>query len=337
MTRLLTRDEFREAIFKRDRYECVICQAPAVDAHHIVERRLWPDGGYYMMNGASLCSRCHLLAESTFYSCEEIREYAKIRITLLPPHLYHDARYDKWGNILLDDGTLSPGELFYDKSVQKAMDFSPLLNIVKKYVKHPRTYHLPWSPGATDDDRTMLSYEPDFPVVITEKMDGENTTMYSDHIHARSINSDSHESRDWVTNKWATIKHDIPEDMRICGENLYAKHAIKYNSLPSFFMVFSIWIRDTCLSWKETQEWAELFDLETVPVLYVGQLEKPTFQSVSRLVKLDLETHEGYVIRPLSSFEMTNFRNVVGKFVRTGHVVKSEHWLRKQLERNVQA
>ena len=44
---LLTRDQFREGVFKRDNHKCVICRAPAVDAHHIIERRLWTDGGYY--------------------------------------------------------------------------------------------------------------------------------------------------------------------------------------------------------------------------------------------------------------------------------------------------
>jgi len=35
-------------------------------------------------------------------------------------------------------------------------------------------------------------------VVVTEKMDGENTTMYCDNIHARSIDGRHHPSRDWV-------------------------------------------------------------------------------------------------------------------------------------------
>jgi len=34
--KLLTRDEFREGVFKRDNYKCVVCGAPAKDAHHII-------------------------------------------------------------------------------------------------------------------------------------------------------------------------------------------------------------------------------------------------------------------------------------------------------------
>ncbi|MEI8604633.1 RNA ligase family protein [Pseudoalteromonas sp. B160] len=46
-------------------------------------------------------------------------------------------------------------------------------------VKYPRTPHLPWSPGATEDDihQGNLSCFANKQVVVTEKMDGENTTF----------------------------------------------------------------------------------------------------------------------------------------------------------------
>jgi hypothetical protein len=56
MNILLTRDNFRNSVFERDKHLCVICKEPAVDAHHILERRLFPDEGYYIDNGASLCA-----------------------------------------------------------------------------------------------------------------------------------------------------------------------------------------------------------------------------------------------------------------------------------------
>lgn len=67
----------------------------------ILERRLWPDGGYYLDNGASLCGYHHIAAEQTVLGCEEIREKAGIADILLPPHLYRDQEYDKWGNPVL--------------------------------------------------------------------------------------------------------------------------------------------------------------------------------------------------------------------------------------------
>ena len=57
----------------RDGGRCVICGAPGQDAHHIVERRLFDDGGYYLDNGATLCAACHVKAEMTVLSCDDIR------------------------------------------------------------------------------------------------------------------------------------------------------------------------------------------------------------------------------------------------------------------------
>ena len=99
----MNRDEFRESVFKRDNYRCVICKSTAVDAHHILERKLFEDGGYYLDNGASLCEDCHYKAETTEISCEEIREKAGILNTILPEGYDSSLRYDKWGNIFVDD------------------------------------------------------------------------------------------------------------------------------------------------------------------------------------------------------------------------------------------
>lgn len=180
---LLARDQFRDAVFKRDANLCVICHAAASDAHHIMERRLFDDGGYYLDNGASLCANCHVLAEQTTLSCAAIRAAAGLEQIALPPHLYPDNVYDKWGNIIMPNGSRIKGELFGDESVQKILRAGGVSGQFRKYVKYPRTYHLPWSPGATDDDRVLTDeeLEANFSgrmVVATEKMDGENTTMY---------------------------------------------------------------------------------------------------------------------------------------------------------------
>ena len=59
------------------------------------------------------------------------------------------------------------------------------------YYKYPRTPHLPFSPGGTKDDRRLrdINCFVGKEVVVTEKMDGENTSIYRDYYHARSINS----------------------------------------------------------------------------------------------------------------------------------------------------
>lgn len=171
--KLLARDEFREGVFARDKHLCVICGLPAADAHHILERRLFTDGGYYLDNGASLCPKHHLLAESTELSCDEIRTKAGITKIIIPEHLYDDLNYDKWGNIILPTGERLRGELFDDLSVQKVIQ--PVLGDFSKYMKYPRTYHVPWSVMGKDDRQLKDDSCFDGQEVIgTVKMDGEN-------------------------------------------------------------------------------------------------------------------------------------------------------------------
>src|SRR5271170_6533187 len=50
------RNDFRETCFIRDKHLCVMCKKLAVDCHHITDRGL-------VVNGGSLCSNCHMLAE----------------------------------------------------------------------------------------------------------------------------------------------------------------------------------------------------------------------------------------------------------------------------------
>lgn len=92
------------------------------------------------------------------------------------------------------------------------------------YKKYPRTPHLPFSLGVQSDDKVLksISHFEGKDIIITEKMDGENTTMYSNHIHARSIDSKHHPSRDYVKQLHANIKYMIPSNMRLIGENMFA-------------------------------------------------------------------------------------------------------------------
>lgn len=331
---LLPRDAWRAAVFARDGGLCVLCGAAAEDAHHIVERRLWPDSGYYLENGVSLCDRagtgCHRQAERTLVSCAELRAAAGISLVLLPPHFELGEQIDKWGNILGADGSRYPGELFYSEQVQKVLAEAGLLERFIHWVRYPRTYHLPSSPGATSDDKrleSVVQFEGQ-DVVATLKLDGECTTLYRAHLHARSLDSGHHASRAWVKHLHAQIAHDIPPGWRICGENMFAKHAIAYERLPSYFFVFSIWNeRNEALSWAETVEWCSLLGLETVPVFYTGRWPGEESLSAKLPTPRWSEENEGFVVRVMRGFAYGDFRTLTGKWVRAGHVPGSSgHW-----------
>ena len=93
----LIRLNFNTAVFTRDHNKCVICGAPAVDAHHIIDRALWEDGGYHLDNGVSLCPDDHIKAESGELTPKDLREAAGIKHVLLPDTLDPEFSYNKWG------------------------------------------------------------------------------------------------------------------------------------------------------------------------------------------------------------------------------------------------
>ena len=329
--KLLSRDEFRNSVFKRDNNKCVFCDQQAEDAHHIIERRLWSDGGYYLANGASVCGTHHLECESTKLSVEDVRNACGITEILIPQHLYEDQQYDKWGNPILPNGTRLKGELFFDESVQKILKQGDVLGLFVNQVKYPRTNHVKWSEGINDDDRVIDSMDNfiNKRVIVTTKMDGENTSMYSDYIHARSVDGRSHPSRDWVKNFWGKIRYSIPENWRICGENLYAEHSLKYTDLPSYFMGFSVWNNfNECLSWDDTQDYFQLLEITSVPVLFDGIYDERAIRKLCD--DNDWETCEGYVLRLADSFSYGQFRHSCVKWVRKGHVQTSKHWMHGQ-------
>ena len=150
--------------------------------------------------------------------------------------------------------------------------------------------------------------------------------MYSDRIHARSIDSKHHDSRNWVKGLWGNIKNEIPDGWRICGENLYAKHSLFYDDLPTYFMVFSIWDENNiCLSWKDTVILCETLGLQTVPVIMTGKYDEVQLKHLADT--LDRSKNEGYVVRNIEAFHYDDFYLNVGKFVRPKHVTTEQHWM----------
>jgi hypothetical protein len=196
-------------------------------------------------------------------------------------------------------------------------------------IKYPRTPHLPWSPGATNDDRVLSSVDhfEGKEVVITEKMDGEAFSLYRNYCHPRSTTYSPHPSRDWIRKFHAQIRREIPEGWRICGENCFAVHSLRYTNLDSYFFAFSIWTdQNIALSWAETVEYCELLGITPVRSLYEG-IFKENYVRDTFTRDLDFTVIEGYVVRLASSFAFKDFSSSIAKYVRAKHVQTDEHWM----------
>ncbi len=196
-------------------------------------------------------------------------------------------------------------------------------------MKWPKIYHLPSSPGTSSEDEVLpdtnafLGRE----VLITEKLDGECTSLHSDKIHARSEDSRHHNSRDWVKALHGKIRWMIPQHIQVVGENMYAKHTIFYDMLSTYFYVFAIIDKERgmVLSVDETLRWCKRLDLEYVPILYRGIFPKHFSPPQKSMFG---SKAEGYVVRSVDEFSIDDFTRSIAKWVRKNHVQTDIFWMR---------
>ncbi len=216
--------------------------------------------------------------------------------------------------------------------------------------KYPRTFHLPWSPGGTSDDKRLTREEiatqflvPGAEYVITEKMDGSNLALTRTAVYARSHSgAPGHRSFDGAKSLHAQVGHLIDLGTTVFGEWLYAKHSIEYTNLPSYFLLFGV--RDdrtqSWLSWEDCEFMAEFLGVPTVPVLWRGtslrnvdDLESMTMWLYAKAGACGAE-REGVVVRHTAAFWDPEFRIRVAKLVRRDHVQTDTHWKDQEIVRN---
>lgn len=203
--------------------------------------------------------------------------------------------------------------------------------------KYPKTYHLDFSPGANSDDKIADNIENLIgkPIVITEKLDGENTGMTNDGVYARSHAT-------FTTSPWSRevrllhnikVEGNLEEDTFLFGENMEGIHSIEYDNLKSYFYIFGVRDKNIWIPWEQVEEYAYLLDIPTVPVLFKGVLnnEKELMNLINRFMSEGSRLGgdiEGVVVRSAGLFHSDDFSENVQKFVRKNHVQTTEHWTR---------
>lgn len=339
---LLSRRDFREQARDRDNDTCIVpwCDEPVDDVHHIIERSLWSDGGYYLRNAASVCNPHHQRAEEN----------------LIPPHAF-------WRWLAVDP--LTPES--YDTAINKwgdSLDAPPWPEL-KDYYKYPSSRHLPFSHSRDVDDTEFRVVDAFIgtPLVVTIKMDGGNTMLVKDSaepVRARNGTVADHPSYDQLKAEYweRNLYEKIPEHLQICGEWVYACHSIHYGcdgcckprnqgpELDAYFYVFGVF--DTrynlWLSWPETEQWADEIGYPTAPVVRGGgspddvlfsnstELYDELVADAERVVNAG---HEGLVVRNTYPYHYGQFSERLGKYVRENHVEDgATHWSHRDVTPN---
>lgn len=191
-----------------------------------------------------------------------------------------------------------------------------------KAYRYPTTPHIPASQGRTTEDVALrdLSCLMGRPVVITEKMDGENVSVYQSNFHGRTTESPL-DARGRLSPNHSHVRDVFNRiapalgKRRVCGEALREKNHIEYRDLEDFFLTFSVWEGEACLSWGETVDFCVKLELPMVPVLYVGSLTDDALAALVKRFKIDAGK-EGFVIRSVGPFDMGDFSRNVAKWTR---------------------
>lgn len=196
--------------------------------------------------------------------------------------------------------------------------------------KYPSTPHLRNSQSVSSDDSLVSNaglsrLQSGAELVVTEKMDGGNVSLYRDDFHARSLDA---RSQPWDARskaEWAAIRNLIPADVRLSGESLSARRSVAYDDLPGATLIFGAWCSEFALPWSEVEDLASALNLPTVPVLYRGTDFREACSAWSNSGRTE-ETSEGFVVRLASGFHRTEFACSLAKWVRANHVRTTADW-----------
>jgi len=201
--------------------------------------------------------------------------------------------------------------------------------------KYPRTKHWPWSETVHQDDsyhqnpNIFIGKE----VVISEKLDGGNSSLWNGEVYARSTGQPATQGWFALVKKYQTWKTLGNIDQIFYGEDLSAKHSIQYSiPMDQTYFVFHILQNDVFMSVDDMERIAINAGFNTVPIVFRGTFNK--LDQITNFFKTEINKpsaygveREGFVIRIADEIKHEDFSNKVAKFVRKNHVQpNAQHW-----------
>lgn len=222
------------------------------------------------------------------------------------------------------------------------------------FYRFPHTPHVAWlGEGEPRDDkvlspteaRALLAGE----VVVEEKLDGANLGISLDHAGAPRLQNRGQylvppfrgqfsRAGGWLAQHTHTLVPALGQTLILFGEWCAARHSLRYDALPDWFLAFDIYDRAAGCFWSTPRRDAliQSLGLALVPCLARRHM---TLEAVKALVmtgssRFGAGPLEGVVIRR----EGPDFLDQRAKLVRPGFTQAiTEHWRGRQLEWNAVA
>lgn len=217
-----------------------------------------------------------------------------------------------------------------------------------EFFKFPRTPHLFVVSGLDIRDDKVLSDQEcqsflNNHIILEEKVDGANIGIsLSENGDLRIQNRGnyilpgSHPQFnliwDWAYSRLTLLQKYISKDFIVFGEWCYAKHSIKYTSLPDWFLGFDIYDKKNqiFLNSELRNQILQKANIETIPTLGNGNYLKTDLEKllISYKSKFYPGPTEGIYLRHEDSAKLLKRAKLVNKdFIQEIDV----HWSKKEL------
>jgi ATP-dependent RNA circularization protein (DNA/RNA ligase family) len=219
------------------------------------------------------------------------------------------------------------------------------------FTKFPRTPHLFWlGSGQPRGDKLL---DPNkaaellgLPAAAEEKVDGSNLGLsIDDHGRVRAqsrggyVEPKTHAQYAplgrWLAIHGARLVDSLGRTLILFGEWCYARHTIRYDRLPDWFLAFDVFDRKEHRFWsrRRRDELCRVIGIAAVPLLeprVVGRAAVDALMDTPS--RLGAEKVEGVVLR----WDDDDWQLASAKVVRPGWVPADEqHWSRRPVSPNV--
>jgi hypothetical protein len=222
---------------------------------------------------------------------------------------------------------------------------------MKPILKYPRTPHLLGSRQQRGDEDLAIVSPAELKgrfLIVEEKLDGANSAISFDDDGGLVLQSRGHmlaggprERQFDLFKRWANAHCDALSRVLgaryiLYGEWLYARHTIRYDRLPHYFLEFDVFDRDTdeFLSTECRRVLLSSAPVVSVPVLDQGLLSRledliglSTCSSTEIMEGLYIKWEEDGCVRGRYKYVRNSFTQIVEQ--------EGVHWLDRPLEPNL--
>jgi ATP-dependent RNA circularization protein (DNA/RNA ligase family) len=216
---------------------------------------------------------------------------------------------------------------------------------VSEFVRFPRTPHLALlGPVEVREDKVMTPAEAEAflaeEVVVEEKVDGENLglSVVDGEIRAQSRGSyvelgglSFRGLEAWLRPRAARLAEALGDDLVLFGEWCAVRHAVAYDALPDWLLVFDVYDRRAgrFRPLDDRDELAASLGLAVVPRLATGRFTLSELEAMIGRSRVGDVPMEGIVVRHVACADHR------AKLVRPEFVEAiDEHWRSRPVVRN---